>query len=253
VTGHLFAYAGRTLMDGRINASDGLVLYTHGGTGNPTAKILWRVRTWRRAARTMTIQATRLDGPGAFTVRLRGAGGTSLFPSIIDIPQAGCWRLSLRTGKVRATFVVEAVDAPAASLCEPTAVFRNTPHARFGDVTWMPTTPRSNGIAAVLFVSTLPGADRALIYAGGRAPEGWNTKFLWWSPKPGADLTLAGWRLDGVGTFHQSFNSATGTSPPVMGPIFPSIVEIPMAGCWAVRVSTGGRSGLVVFNAVVTS
>jgi hypothetical protein len=32
ITGHLFAYGGRTLMDARVNSADGLVLYTHGGT-----------------------------------------------------------------------------------------------------------------------------------------------------------------------------------------------------------------------------
>jgi len=36
----------------------------------------------------------------------------------------------------------------------------------------------------------------------------------------------------------------------VTGVIFPSIVSIPTPGCWAVRVSTGGRAGLVVFEAV---
>jgi hypothetical protein len=253
ITGHLFAYTHRTLMDGRVNGSDGFVLYTHGRTPEGATKILWRVGTPRRSARTMTIRATQLDGPGAFTQRLPGTGGTSQFPSIVDLPAAGCWRLSLQSGRVRAAFVLRAVDAPAESFCEPTVVLREIPHPRFGDVTWMPTAPRRNGIAAVLFVSTLPGADRALIYAGGRAPEGWSTKFLWWSPKPGGSLTLDGRRLDGVGTFRQSFQGATGVSPPVTGPVFPSIVEIPTAGCWAVRVSTGGRAGLAVFNAVVTS
>jgi hypothetical protein len=250
VTGRVFAYSGRTLMDARVNGSDGLVLYTHGRTPDGATKILWVVR--RRYGPTLSLRATRLDGSGTFTQRFAHGGGQ--FPSIIDIPTSGCWRLSLRTGKVRATFVVQAVDAPAESFCEPTPVFRrDPPHPRFGTVTWMPTTPRSNGIAAVLFVSTLPGADRALIYAGGQAPEGWSTKFLWWSPMPGGGLTLAGWRLDGNGTFKQTFQSAWSDDPPVTGPIFPSIVDIPTAGCWAVRVSTGGRTGLAVFNAVVTS
>ena len=248
VAGHVFAYSGRTLMDSRVNGSDGLVLYTHGRTPDGATKILWVVR--RRYGPTLTVHATRLDAPGTFTQRFKHRGGQ--FPSIVVIPAPGCWSLSLQTGKVRATFVVEAVDSPAESFCEPTLVFRTTPHPRFGAVTWMPTTPRSNGIAAVLFVSTLPGAERALIYAGGLAPEGWATKFLWWSPKPGGALTLAGWRLDGTGTFRQSFPGALGVTPPVEGISFPSIVEIPTAGCWAVRVSTGGRTGLAVFNAVVT-
>jgi hypothetical protein len=248
VKGHVFAYGGRTLMDARVNGSDGLVLYTHGRTLDGATKLLWVVR--RGYGPTLSIRAVRLDAPGTFTQRFAHRGG--LFPSIIDLPEGGCWSLTLRTGKVRARVVLKAVDAPAEPFCEATPVFRHTLHPRFGDVTWMPTTPRSNGIAAVLFVSTIPGAERALIYAGGLAPEGWATKFLWWSPRPGGGLTLDGWRLDGTGTFRQSFTSALGVSPPVQGIVFPSIVEIPTAGCWAVRVSTGGRSGLAVFNAVVT-
>jgi hypothetical protein len=249
VTGHVFAYGGRTLMDGRVNGSDGLVLYTRGGTPDGAMKILWGVR--RRYGARLVVRATRLDAAGTFMQRFSHPGGQ--FPSIIDVPEPGCWQLSLRTGKVRASFVVEAVDAPPEPFCQPTLVERTTPHPRFGNLTWMSTTPRANGIAAVLFVSTLPGAERALIYAGGLAPEGWATKFLWWSPKPGGGLTLAGWRLDGTGTFRQSFPGALGISPPVQGIVFPSIVDIPTAGCWAVRVSTGGRTGLAVFNAVVTN
>ena len=113
----------------------------------------------------------------------------------------------------------------------------------------MQTTPRTDGVAAILFVSTIPGADSAVIYAGGRAPEGWNTKFLWWSPRPGSSLTLSGRRIDGVGRFQQTFGSASSDE----GTVFPSIVMIPTAGCWAVTVQTGRTAGLVVFQAVVTS
>jgi len=239
ITGHLFAYGGRTLMDGRVNGSDGLVLYTHGRTLSGATKILWVVR--KRYSAKLTLHATRLDGAGSFTQSFSHRGGQ--FPSIVDLPGAGCWRLSLRTGKVRATFVVQAVELPDESLCEPTRVYRD-------GVLRMPTTPSGNGIAARLFVSTLPGADRAIIYAGGRAPEGWYTKFLWWSPKPAGGLVLSGTRLDGPGSFRQMFTSAAADDGTI---VYPSIVDIPTAGCWAVRVTIGPRTGLAVFNAVVTS
>ena len=240
ITGHLFAYGGRTLMDARVNASDGLVLYTRGGAGNPTTKILWTTRG--ASGQVLLLRGTRLDAAGSFSQRFRSAG-TRQFPSIVRIPAAGCWRLSVRSGRRAATFVVNAVDAPAESWCEPTAVFRRSPpHPRFGEVVWMPTTPTGNGIVAVDFVSTLPNADRAVVLAGG-------VKFLWWSPKPGGELRLDGWRLDGLGTFGRSFQGAS-TEDRV--PVFPSELNIPTAGCWAVRVGTGGRSGLAVFNSVVT-
>ena len=203
-------------------------------------KVLW---TMQRASAGLILRGTRVDGAGAFTQRF---GGGREVPSIVEIPSAGCWRLSVRSGSLRAIFVVRAVDPPAQSSCEPTAVFRATPHPRFGDVTWMPTMPARNGIVAIRFVSTLPGADRAVVYAGGSAPAGWATKFLWWSPRPGRNVALAGWRLDADGTFGQLFPAAGADE----GAVYPSIVDIPAAGCWAVRVSIGGRAGLVVFEAV---
>jgi hypothetical protein len=250
-TANLFYYTGATLMDARVNQSDSAVIYTGGRTPGGTTKILWTVSA--RGARTsLELKARRLDGSGAFTQRFSNAG-PGQFPSILDIPQAGCWRLEVRTGKVRAVFVVKAIDAPAEPRCEPTPVFRTVPHPRFGRITWMPASPRSSGLAAVLFVGTLPGAETATVYAGGRAPEGWNTKFLWWSPKPGGSLRLVGTRLDLPGTFEQVAHRAYGITPPVTGPVFPSIVDIPAAGCWAVKVVSGSRAGLVVFQAVVTS
>jgi hypothetical protein len=189
VSGNLFYYSGRVLMDGRVNQSDGAVIYTGGGTPVYPTKILWRVSAWHRSERTMTVRAVRLDGPGVFTSRLRGAGGTSLFPSIVDVPSAGCWRFVVRSGKVRATFVVRAVEPPTQQICDATPVFdRSPPHPRFGPVAWMPATPSTSGIAAVLFVTTVPGSDRAEIYTGGHFPSGSpNTKFLWWSPAAGVE------------------------------------------------------------------
>jgi len=238
IVGRVFAYGGRTLMDGRVNGSDGLVLYTHGRTLSGTTKILWIVR--KRHGGTLMLRATRLDGDGAFTQRFAHGGGQ--FPSILNIPEAGCWRLTLRTGKVRATLVVQAVDVPAESFCEATRVYRD-------GIARMPTTPTGNGIEATRFVSTVPGADRAVIYAGGRAPEGWSTKFLWWSPKPAGGLVLKGTRLDAPGSFRQTFTSAAADDGTI---VYPSIVEIPTSGCWAVRVMIGPRTGLAVFDAVVT-
>jgi hypothetical protein len=238
VVGSVFAYGGRTLMDERVNSSDGLVLYTHGRTLNGDTKVLWVVR--RNYGATLTLWGTRIDAPGSFTERFSHSGGQ--FPSIVDIPAAGCWRLFLRTGKARATFVVQAVDLPTESSCEATRVRRE-------GVSRLPTTPSRNGIEARLFVSTVPGAERAAIYAGGLAPEGWATKFLWWSPKPAAGIVLDGARLDAPGSFRQTFTAAAADDGSI---VYPSIVEIPTSGCWAVRVTIGARTGLAVFDAVVT-
>jgi hypothetical protein len=242
-TGHVFYYS-QVAGDGRVNQSDGLVAYA----GVP-GKVLWAPRNRRRASATLVVRARRLDGAGAFTQRLRALPGKQ-FPSQLTIPEAGCWRLTLRSGGLSASVVVQAVARQSEPRCDPTPVFRRTqPHPRFGQITWMQATPRTDGMAAILFVSTLPDVDSAVIYAGGRAPEGWNTKFLWWSPHPGPDLTITGRRVDGLaGRFQQRFGSASSDE----GIVFPSIVDIPTAGCWAVTVQTGRTAGLIVFQSVVT-
>jgi hypothetical protein len=241
-TGHVFYYSA-VAGDGRVNQSDGLVAYA--GVGG---KVLWVPQNRRRAGATLVVTARQLDGDGSFSQRLRAVPGKQ-FPAELTIPAVGCWRLTLRSGRLTASVVVQAVAPPSGPRCDPTPVFRRTqPHPRFGLITWMQATPRTDGVAAILFVSTVPGADSAVIYAGGRAPEGWNTKFLWWSPHPGARLTITGRRVDGVGRFQQKFGSASADE----GIVFPSIVEIPTAGCWATTVQTGRTAGLIVFQAVVT-
>ena len=241
-TGNVFYYA-QIVGDGRVNQSDGLVAYA----GVP-GKVLWVPRIRRRAGSTLVVTARQLDGDGAFIQRLRAAPGKQ-FPSQLTIPSVGCWRLTLRSGRLSSSVVVQAVSPTSEPRCDPTPVFRRTqPHPRFGQITWMQATPRTDGIAAILFVSVVPGADSAMIYAGGRAPEGWNTKFLWWSPHPGPALTITGHRVAGVaGRFQQKFGSAAADE----GIVFPSIVEIPTAGCWATTVQTGRTAGLIVFQAVV--
>jgi len=241
--GHVFYYSA-IAGDGRVNQSDGLVAYA----GVP-GKVLWVPRSPRRAGATLVVTARRLDGDGRFTERLRAVPGRQ-FPSQLTIPDAGCWRLALRSGRLGAFVVVRAVAPPSAPPCDPTPVFRTVPHPKFGQVTWLQATPRTDGIAAMRFVGTLPGADAAVIYAGGLAPGGWATKFLWWSPHPGTSLTLAGRRVDGIpGRFAQRFGLATADDGTT---VFPSIVNIPSAGCWAVTLRTGRTAGLVVFQAVVT-
>ena len=247
VVGNLFYYTGATLMDGRVNESDGLVIYAGGQRGDVATKILWTIRTG--AGRVLRISGRRLDGTGSFDERWRGARGRS-FPSIVRVPTPGCWRLSLASGRVRASVVVQAVEPRATASCDATPVYRRAPpHPRFGAITWMPATPRSAGVAAILFVTVFPGQDRAIIPAGGHFPDGPSTKFLWWAPRPGASLTILGRRLDAPGRFRARFNSATG---PVGDrgnqTIFPSIIDVPHAGCWSLVLRTGRSAGHVVFE-----
>jgi hypothetical protein len=64
------------------------------------AKILWWPRA-RGAGSTLTIRS------GTYRQTVRSAGGN--FPSIVALPKAGCWRLTVSTGKLRGTVYVNAV------------------------------------------------------------------------------------------------------------------------------------------------
>ena len=64
------------------------------------AKVLWWARK-RGAGVTLTIRS------GAF--RMTVPSSSAGFPSIVSLPSAGCWRLDVRTGRLRGTVVVRAV------------------------------------------------------------------------------------------------------------------------------------------------
>jgi hypothetical protein len=240
-TAELAFYRGPAAMDASINQADQATM--HVGRAN---RIVWRVRGGR--TRVLTVEASVLGASARIVQRLRRSR-SGQFSSDLTFPEGGCWSIMVRSGKRVGYFLVRAT-AQWTPACEPSRVIRSSPHPKFGWVTWLPAHPRPSGIDAVRFVSTLPDAETAVIYAGGRAPEGSSTKFLWWSTQPAASVELVGTRLDFPGSFRQSFNAARAEDDGSI--IYPSVVNIPSAGCWAVRVRIGSRAGLVVFQAVVT-
>lgn len=246
VTGNLLFYTGPMLMDGRVNRSDGIVAYA-GDPGAKPPRILWTFR--RRAGRVLRVVARRLDGPGILASRWRRVGEGE-FLTTIKLPTAGCWRLELSSGSLKARFVLRAIEPPARSVCDATPVYRGTPqHPRFGAIEWMPATPRSGRVAAVLFVTVYPDRTHAVIPARGHFPGGPDTKFLWWAPQVGGPLRMIGTRLDKRGAFRSVFNAAVGDVGIRRRQIvYPSVVDVPVAGCWSVLIRTGRSGGLVVFE-----
>jgi hypothetical protein len=105
IFGYLFYYGGER-PDPGLASSSGLVIYTGGKMPDAgrTTKILW---VPRRPGLSMRIRGRRLDGPGAFRQAFPASG--TAFPSIVDVPRAGCWRLTLRTGSVSARLAVLAI------------------------------------------------------------------------------------------------------------------------------------------------
>lgn len=93
-------------------------------------------------------------------------------------------------------------------------------------MTWIGT----NDFAAVLFYS---GDSSSIMTAGGKMPDGSNTKILWLVRDPAAGpLTIRGITPAGGKTFVRRVEG---------GGNYPSIVVVPNAGCWTLEASLAGR------------
>jgi hypothetical protein len=237
---YLFFYPPE-LADGRVNRASGTVIYTDGGTSAFSTKILWVAQ--RPRARGAVVAGQQLDGSGRFTQHLSRAGAGE-FPSIIRLPAAGCWKVTVRSGRSRASIVVQAIDAPEAFSCDSTPVIRS------GETPWLRATPRSTGITGTIFYPLPRDASGATIYPNGQAPSGAVTKILWRVPDRTAAsvLRVRAQRLDvGAAVPPQEFPSANDSSP---GAAFPSVIDVSTTGCWLLTVRSGRAAGVVVVNSI---
>lgn len=202
----------RSLRDGRVNRSDGLVLWQRG------ERVVWNVRG--------LVVARRLDGPGRLTAR---------GPSVrLSFPTPGCWRLAVRGTSVTALVVA----APVALGCDATPA----PQAQL-----VPVRPRQAGIAAAWTWRTEQGG--LLMYTHGQGPDNINAKVLWWGRRlrVADSLHLTGIRLDAPGRFRQTFPPAGTTgAPPGYAVPYPSTVVVPSPGCWLFRLRNGQSAGVLV-------
>jgi len=103
-------------------------------------------------------------------------------------------------------------------------------------------TPASAGINGGLDV---PGVEGAAIYAGGRWPDGQNTKVLWRTAGIESGLRISAIRLDGRERFAQTLAPVA-----VQRGLYPSIVNVPVPGCWLLTLRGGGRGGVIVLRAL---
>jgi hypothetical protein len=67
-----------------------------GNPSDPSNKILWIMRLPRHGSR-LVIRATPLHAPTPVVTLTRPAdsGPGEIYPSIVNVPRAGCWRLTL--------------------------------------------------------------------------------------------------------------------------------------------------------------
>jgi hypothetical protein len=227
IVGRLFGYPGM-LGDARVRTAPGLVLYA----GRP-AKIGWVPRhDWGAL---LTIEGRRLDGSGAFMSRHQRALSPRFYPSVVTVTSPGCWRMTLQTGGRRWTVFAEAIEPPAAPRCDL------TPYDNNGIVA----SPPSSGLIAGWGPWTTPDGG-ALMYTGGKTPNGGNTKVLWRARRGhGSILSLIGTQLDAPGSFRQEFPMTSSEEG-----FFPSTVLVPQTGCWLLMARTGRTGGVIVFRAV---
>jgi hypothetical protein len=163
----------------------------------------------------------------------------------LSVPSAGCWRLDLRDGKLHASAVLAAVAPPVAAACDPTPLHPPSGHpGGLPELPWVAARPSAAGITGSLFYPPpRPLGAGTSIYPGGRVPNGGTTKILWAAKRPGRALVITGRRLDGPGSFSQ-------TEPGANGNQFPSIPDVPAAGCWLLTLRTGSTGAVVVVDAV---
>jgi hypothetical protein len=97
LVGHLFYYDRLNVW--KRKRLPRLRIYSGGQSpdGRISMKILWELR--RGSAMLLGLRGTRLDGAGAFGLELSSASSNSRqFPSIVDVPALGCWRVTLKAG-----------------------------------------------------------------------------------------------------------------------------------------------------------
>jgi hypothetical protein len=129
-----------------------------------------------------------------------------------------------------------------------------------GSLPWVRGAPASLGLVGLIWY--WPDAWRdvhtARIYTGGETPggNGPNMKVRWafLSQRAkrlyaGGDLIVQGRRLDGSGHTWQRF-VPIGYAGQNGAPSFASIIDLPSAGCWRLRLSAGGLRATVDFLAV---
>ncbi|MEX2646641.1 MAG: hypothetical protein WD249_10295 [Gaiellaceae bacterium] len=239
IVGRLYTFEA-TLGDRRVREAPGVTLYT-----GALHKIAWLPRRWEGTGKRLTIAGRRLDGPGAFTRRFQRAVAPQFFPTGLTLPTAGCWQLTLRSNTRRWTLHMQAIEPPSELPCDTTTVRHGTNPVDEFFTTWIAATPRQSRIFGTFSVS-LPGVEGGAIYAGGRFPDGrTNTKVLWLVDEPSGQLTITGVRLDAQGSFEQVERAAA--SPAYA---YPSILVVPEAGCWLLKLRTSGRGGVVVMRAL---
>ncbi|GEM_PF-1598137 len=141
------------------------------------------------------------------------------------------------------------VEAPAS--CPITPIYTR-PYSGPGTVPaalpWMQAEPGSSGITGHLFYAI--DSQHYFLHSGGQFPDGVDDKILWLieNPHAGNQLEVKGLALSNPQeTFDEVFPAAV--SPPNN---YPSIIDVPIAGCWQLTLTSGTVTGTLIVWVVNT-
>jgi len=102
-TAHLFFY--NDVRCGKQHLL-GARIFTTRKPRNINPKVLWITRS-RGYGLTLKMRGERLDAPGSFSDTYKGFGD---YPSYVNVPAAGCWRVTVTTGRATGSVVFSATD-----------------------------------------------------------------------------------------------------------------------------------------------
>jgi hypothetical protein len=251
---YLSYYGGSLLADSRINSSSAATTYArHGGNVRADA-VVWRIPNVTSGA---FVSARQLDGSATHRDSVRRIR-RGVYASPLNTPAVGCWRVTIDTGKGRASMVVRTLPPPppaSSETCGATPI-HDEPNSRLASPRWVAAAPDDSMFAVGALAEDDPAQGGASIYTHGVGPDGRTTKVLWVPAIPDrvtTEMRLVGKRLDASGRFKQSFKIADSRSTPPLGPTFPSIPDVPSAGCWAFILQSGQVGALVVVRATDAS
>jgi hypothetical protein len=84
----------------------GARIFTSRKPRNINPKVLWSTRVHDYNLK-LQMRGQRLDAPGSFTRTWNGFGD---YPSYVEVPAPGCWRVTVTTGPVSGSVVFSATD-----------------------------------------------------------------------------------------------------------------------------------------------
>ena len=104
---HLFLYGGTPWPKQHLV---GARIFTTVKTRSINPKVLWTAER-PGSGTTILISGNRLDKPGRFSSRYPSVSPGNQFPSYVEVPQAGCWRITVNSGKLAGVVTFAAVDS----------------------------------------------------------------------------------------------------------------------------------------------